>query len=158
MGRQKQIDTSMYFCPYAGCSNQGKVGTDNQIIGAGCYGKDQIQLLKCKVCGRTFSKRRGTPLFNLKASEETFYDVIACLVEGNGIRATARIKKVDKDTVAAWLDKASQHVEAVSRYLMVNLHFEEAQLDEFWSFVKKKKPTAQPWRSSRRSTATTGCG
>jgi hypothetical protein len=33
----------------------------------------------------------------------------------------------------------SQHVEAVSRYLMVNLHFEAVQLDEFWSFVKKKK-------------------
>jgi threonine synthase len=97
-------------------------------------------------------------LFNLKASEETFYDVIACLAEGNGIRATARIKQVDKDTVVAWLDKASQHVEAVSRYLMVNLHFEEVQLDEFWSFVKKRKRTAQPWRSSRLSTATTGSG
>jgi transposase-like protein len=83
-------------------------------------------------------------LFNLKASEETFYDVIACLAEGNGIRATGRIKKVDKDTVATWLDKASWHVEAVSRYLMVNLHFEEVQLDEFWSFVKKKKHTARP--------------
>ena len=97
-------------------------------------------------------------MFNLKASEETFYDVIACLAEGSGIRATGRIKKVDKDTVAAWLDKASQHVEAVSRYLMVNLHFEEAQLDEFWSFVKKRKPTAQPSRSSRASMATTGSG
>jgi hypothetical protein len=97
-------------------------------------------------------------LFNLKASEETFYDVIACLAEGNGIRATARIKKVDKDTVTAWLDKASRHTEAVSRYLMVNLHFEEAQLDEFWSFVKKRKRTAQPWRSSRPSMATTGSG
>jgi transposase-like protein len=52
------------------------------------------------VCGRTFSARRGIPLFGLKASEETFYDVIACLAEGNGIRATARIKGVDKDTVA----------------------------------------------------------
>jgi len=70
---------------------------------------------------------------------QVFYEVIACLVEGNGLRATARIKGVDKDTVAAWLDKASQHVEAVSRYLMVNLHFEAVQLDEFWSFVKKRK-------------------
>ncbi len=64
--------------------------------------------------------------------------MIACLAEGNGIRATARIKGVDKDTVSQWLDVASQHVEAVSRYLVVNLHFEEAQLDEFWSFVKKR--------------------
>jgi transposase-like protein len=139
MNRNKQIDTSMYFCPYEECSNYGKVGVDNQIIGFGRYGKHKTQLLKCKVCQRTFSARRGTPLFQLKTDEQTFYDVIACLAEGNGIRATGRIKNVDKDTVASWLEKASRHIEAVSRYLMVNMHFEAVQLDEFWSFVKKKK-------------------
>jgi transposase-like protein len=139
MGRKKQLDTSPYFCPYEDCTNYGKVGSDNQIIGAGRYGKHDTQMLKCDVCGRRFSARRDTPLFGLKADEQVFYDVIACLAEGNGIRATARIKGVDKDTVTAWLDKASQHVEAVSRYLMVNLHFEAVQLDEFWSFVKKRK-------------------
>ena len=35
------------------------------------------------------------------------YHVQSRFEEGNGIRATARIKRVDKDTVAAWLDKAS---------------------------------------------------
>ena len=139
MGRKKQLDTTMYFCPYQDCTNYGKMGTDNRITGAGRYGPRQTQMLKCNVCRRRFSARRGTPLFDLKADEQAFYDVIACLVEGNGIRATARIKRVDKDTVAAWLDKASQHVEAVSHYLMVNLHFEAVQLDEFWSFVKKRK-------------------
>lgn len=158
MGRKKQIDTSIYFCPNPDCPNYGKVGPDNQIIGAGRYGKENTQLLRCKVCHRTFSARRGTPLFGLKASEETFYGVIACLVEGNGIRATARIKGVDKDTVAQWLDTASKHVEEVSRYLVVNLHFEEAQLDEFWSFVQKKRRTALPLNSSRRNMVTVGSG
>ena len=158
MGYKKQIDTSMYFCPYSDCSNQAKVGPDNQIIGAGCYGEHQTQLLKCKVCGRRFSARRGTPLFGLKADAEIFYDVIACLAEGNGVRATARIKKVDKDTVTAWLDRASQHIEAVSRYLMVNLHFEAVQLDEFWSFVKKKKRSVPPSSDYWSSTVTAGSG
>ena len=158
MGRKKTIDTSLYFCPYQDCPNYGKVGPENQIIGAGRYGKNQTQLLRCKVCGRTFSERRGTPLFNLKADEETFYRTIACLVEGIGIRATARIMGLDKDTVCRWLDRASQHVEAVSRYLMVNLHFEEVQLDEFWSFVRKKGRTSRPWRSSRANMAIAGSG
>jgi len=158
MGRKKQIDTSMYFCPYEDCSNYGQVGADNQIIGAGRYGKHHTRLLKCKVCQRTFSARRGTPLFDLKADEETFYDVIACLAEGNGIRATARIKKVDKDTVTSWLKRASQHVEAVSRYLMVNLHFEAVQLDEFWSFVKKKKRGVPPSNDYAPGMATAGSG
>ena len=96
-------------------------------------------MLKCKVCGRTFSERRGTPLFHLKADEETFYRTLVCLVEGNGIRGTARILGLDKDTGSAWLGKASQHGKAVSRYLMANLHFEEVHLAEFWSFVKKER-------------------
>ena len=83
-------------------------------------------------------------MFNLKADEETFYRTIACLVEGNGIRATGRIMGLDKDTVCQWLKRAAEHVEAVSRYLMVNLHFEEVQLDEFWSFVKKKGSPSTP--------------
>jgi len=144
MGRKKTLDTSLYFCPNKECPNYGKVGPSNHIIGAGRYGKQQSQLLKCKVCNKTFSARRGTPLFNLKAEEDIFYKTIACLVEGNSIRSTARIMGLDKDTVAGWLKKASKHVEAVSRYLMVNLHFEEVQLDEFWSFVKKKRRGARP--------------
>lgn len=158
MGGKKRIDTSRYFCSNEDCSNNGKVGFDNQIIGAGRYGKHQAQLLKCKVCGQRFSARRGTPLFDLKTDEQTFYDVIACLAEGNGIRATARIKNVDKDTVAAWLDRASQHVEAVSRYLLVDLHFDAVQLDEFWSFVKKRKHGARPWSGYRRRMVTAGSG
>ncbi len=150
MGRKKQIDTSMYYCPHPDCLNYGKVGPDNQIVGAGRYGQEKTQLLRCKVCHRTFSARRGTPLFGRKAREETFYDVIACLVEGNGIRATARIKGVDKDTVAEWLDIASRHV--------VNLHFEEVQLDEFWSFVQKKRRIVQPSNSSRPNMVTAWSG
>ena len=148
MGRKKTLATRMYYCPNEECTNYGKVGLDNQIIGAGRYGKHQAQLLKCTVCGKSFSERRGTPLFNMKADEETFYRVIGCLAEGNGIRETGRIMDLDKDTVSAWLEKASKHTEAVSRYLMVNLHFEEVQLDEFWSFVKKKRHSALPSRSS----------
>jgi len=66
-----------------------------------------------------FEERR--PIVTIFAQQPK---TIACLVEGNSIRSTARIMGLDKDTVAGWLKKASKHVEAVSRYLMVNLHFE----------------------------------
>jgi hypothetical protein len=72
--------------------------------------------------------------------------------KGTGL---ARIKGVD---MAEWLDTASQHVEAVSRYLMVNLHFEEAQLDEFWSFVQKKRRAVPLLNGSRPNMATVGSG
>jgi len=158
MGRTPVLDTRPFFCPYEDCDNHNTVGPDNHIIGAGHYGNPPTQLLRCTVCGRRFSARRGTPLFQLKASEETFYRTMACLAEGNGVRATARIMGLDKDTVSAWLARAARHVQAVSRYLMVNLHFEEVQLDEFWNFVKKKKPTAPRGKSSRKNMVTSGYG
>ncbi len=55
MGRKKKLDTSMNFCPYEDCTNYGKVGTDNQIIGAGRYGPRQTHMLACNVCERRFS-------------------------------------------------------------------------------------------------------
>jgi transposase len=61
------------------------------------------------------------------------------LAEGNGIRATARIMEISTNTVKDWLGRAGEHVEEVSDYLMKDLHVEECQLDELWSFIKKRK-------------------
>jgi len=154
------VDTSQFFCPNLDCSNYGQRGSSNHLVRSGFYGKGEkrTQMLKCQVCGHRFSVRRGTALFGLKSKEEDFYRAIACLAEGNGIRATARIMGLDKDTISDWLERASKHMEAVSQYLMTHLYFEEAQLDEFWSFVKKKRQAAPPSRSLRGSMATSGAG
>ena len=66
MARPESIDTQKYFCPNKDCPNYGQTGPENQIIGAGRYGKSKTQLLRCKVCGKTFSERRGTTLFGEK--------------------------------------------------------------------------------------------
>jgi len=50
MGRKKQMDTSLYFCPNPACPNYGKVGPDNQIIGSGRYGKIKNFLLNFLAC------------------------------------------------------------------------------------------------------------
>ena len=83
MGRKKQLDTSMYFCPYEDCTNYGKVGADNQIIGAGRYGKNETQMLKCKVCRQRF---RPVQLeLGLTSCESVWYHVRQNVPEeGNG--------------------------------------------------------------------------
>jgi hypothetical protein len=80
----------------------------------------------------------------MKADGGTFYRAIGCSAEGNGVRETGRILELDKDTVSMWLEKAFKHTEAVSRYLIFKLHFEELQLDVFWCFVKRKRRIALP--------------
>jgi len=144
-----RIDTTQFFCPNKTCPNYGQVGPDNQIVRAGYYGngENKTQMLKCKVCGKRFSIRRGTPLFNLKTDEETFYRTIACIAEGNGLRATARIMGLDKDTVRRWLEKAYQHTKKVS---CNGLHFKDISIDELWSFLQRRNQSASHLEVERR--------
>jgi len=127
------------FCPYENCKNYHKIGKDN-IVFIRKYGEDEhMNLFQCKTCNRTFSERKGTPLFGIKLPEEKFYQVIRCLVEGNGTRATGRIVGCTKDTVTSVIKRVGKHFDAISKVMIDRYHLEECQLDELWSFIQKKK-------------------
>lgn len=64
---------------------------------------------------------------------------IRALNEGIGIRGTSRIFGVDKNTVLHWVQVAGRHCQKVSDAFLQKLHVEECQIDELWSFVKKKE-------------------
>ena len=67
------------------------------------------------------------------------------LAEGLGVRAVARIHSVKPDTVLDWLRKAGQHCEQVSEYMMQELELSQVQLDELWTFVRKKERMLSEW-------------
>ena len=134
------METFDVYCPNEDCPDYGVTGKKN-IRRYGTYGKKKTQIYQCKTCMKTFSERRGSALFYLQTDEVTIYRVLLALAEGNSLRAAARIMGVDKDTVGRWLDRAAEHCEAISNYLVRNLHIKECQLGELWSFVKKgEKP------------------
>ena len=55
--------TPTLFCPYEDCIDHKKKANGN-IIFIRKYGAGETQnLFKCTTCKRTFSERRGTPLF-----------------------------------------------------------------------------------------------
>jgi len=56
--------------------------------------------------------------------------VLACLAEGLGIRATARVFEVDPNTVLQWLVEAAEQLRAFSAYFLCDLHVRQLQLDE----------------------------
>src|SRR4029434_9802716 len=56
--------------------------------------------------------------------------VLACLAEGLGIRATARVFEVVPNTVLAWLMEAAEPLRAFARYCLCDVHVEQVQLDE----------------------------
>jgi len=99
----------------------------------------------CKVCGQPFSETAGTPFFGLKTPVHTVCIALQELAEGLGIRAVARIHGVQPDTVLAWLKKAGQHCQALSEYMMRELQVTQVQLDELWTFVRKRERMLREW-------------
>jgi IS1 family transposase len=79
-------------------------------------------------------------LFHGKHTEvERIVRVLACLAEGLGIRATARVFEVAPNTVLHWLVAAAEQLHAFSRYFLCDLHVEQIQLDELYVVLRQVK-------------------
>lgn len=132
-----EIDLSPHFCPNSNCKDYGVRDAGN-ITTSTTYGDQNIRLLRCKTCNRRFSERRHTAFFGLRLKEKDITEILTCLAEGNSIRGCARIKGVSKDTVLRILERARNHCEKVLSALLKDLNLTECQLDELWSFIKKR--------------------
>lgn len=73
-----------------------------------------------------------------RLSNEDRSRVIACLVEGNSIRATVRMTGIAKKTVSRLGVELGQACERFTDRVMVNLPCEQIQCDEIWAFVGAK--------------------
>jgi IS1 family transposase len=65
--------------------------------------------------------------------------VIAALCEGVSLRSISRLLDVHRDTAMRLGVKVGQGCTAIHGKLMVNLQVSRIELDEVWSFVKKKR-------------------
>ena len=68
--------------------------------------------------------------------------VLACLAEGLGMRATARVFEVDPNTVLRWLVEAADQLQAFSRYVLCEVHVQQVQLDELYAVLREVKSGA----------------
>ena len=73
------------------------------------YGLDRIRYLRCGVCKEEFSERKGTVLWNCKIDEERAIAVAEHLGEGCSFKTTARLVRVDPDTVRRLNRLLGQH-------------------------------------------------
>jgi transposase-like protein len=92
-------DLSRFCCQNNQCPDYGQRGSGNLTVCAR-YGKDrQRRLLYCRTCKARFSERKGTPLFGSPLTEEKALSLFEHLAERHGVRATARLVKVNRNTV-----------------------------------------------------------
>jgi IS1 family transposase len=76
-------------------------------------------------------------------SRDKQIEIIAALTEGLGIRATARITGVNRETVATLALRAGRGCFELHDRMMVGIRVNRLELDEIWSFVGKKQKRVQ---------------
>jgi hypothetical protein len=74
----------------------------------------------------------------------TYLRGAVALAEGLRLRATGRLRGVDKATVNPWLPLLGRHCPGGMNYFFRNLHLRECQLDELWTFSYKKEAQLTP--------------
>ena len=147
----------MKSSPILRCPNGCKT-VENDFKLVRYYGPNQTALYRCVKCGREFSARHNSVFSGFHTDEKTIYRVLKALAEGNGMRACARIFDIDKNTIALILETAACHCEQLSKHLLKDYRMDECQLDELWSFVKKRKRTCRHLRNWPPSMAINGSG
>jgi transposase-like protein len=136
--RPRVIETSMHFCPHDGCDYRGWLGLGNlrhrasqwwPVAAIPRYGLHRL-LAGASWHALAHGKRVSVALM---------VRVLACVAEGLGIRATARVFEVDPNTVLGWLVEAAEHLKALSRYFLCDVHVRQLQLDELYAVLRAVK-------------------
>ena len=152
-----KLNLEQYFCPNEQCKEYG-LRSHGNISVRGKYGKEKNRtLLYCRTCGKRFAATQASALFGLHLQPEMIRQIIHLAAEGVGVRATARLLELDKDTVNRVILRAGEHCATVLSELLTSLEMTEVQLDELWTFIKKRKILAVP-TTSKTTTDANGSG
>lgn len=142
-------------CPNEQCPFYGQVNSGN-IIGNGTYQAKSRRIRKyiCRECGSVFSDRNNTVFYDIRSEEGKVVDACRLLVKGLSIRSAADFLHVKEETVSGWLYRAAEHCQDVNDALVKDLNVSKLELDEFWTFVKKKQ--LHLWRSKKTRASGSG--
>lgn len=153
--KSRFIDTA---CPNQQCRNYNKTGTGG-IVSNGTYFTQSGKVHKfiCRECGRVFCERQGTAFYDIRSPEEKVILALKLILKGMPLRAVSNVLGAKLDTVRFWLMKSAMHAEQVNEVLVKKIKVKRVELDELWSFVRKKNFRA--WQKARKQAmARTGYG
>src|SRR5262249_10445613 len=136
--RPRTVDTSMHFCPHPACDYRGWLGLNNLRAKGHPRGGPWRQC-HCTACQGYFPEPHGTIFHGKQSAVELIVRVRACLAEGLGIRATARVFEVDANPVLHWLVEAAEQLRAFSASFLCDLHVQQLQLDELYAVLSAVK-------------------
>ena len=109
-GPERDDDLARFCCQNPRCPDYGRRGRGNLTVPAR-YGPQRRRLLRCRTCKARFSERKGTPLEGRRLSAQQVASILHHLAEGCGVRKTARLCGVDKNTVVSLGRAAGDHAQ-----------------------------------------------
>ena len=98
------------------------------------------QRYHCRACGAWFGATQGTPLYRLRTPVNEIAQALLIVMRRGSLRAAEEITGHKYETIGRWVRLAGQHAEALSAVLVHDLHLSTVEIDEFWSFVRRKTP------------------
>jgi transposase-like protein len=112
------------------------------------------QRYHCKGCGAWFGETHDTPMYRLRTPPEEVGRALLVVMRRGSLRAAEEITGHKYETIGRWLKLAARHAEALTEVLVHDLELSALEVDEFWSFVRRRSATSRP--RIRRSGATAG--
>ena len=77
--------------------------------------------------------------YRLRTPIDKIIQVLRLLSSGMGQNAICRQEDVTGDSVRSWIILASEQVSAFTEHMQRDMHLDQVQIDEFWSFIRKKR-------------------
>jgi transposase-like protein len=104
-------DLARFRCQRPDRPDYGKRGHGNLTV-CGHYGTARrYRLLYCRTCKARSSERKGTPLYRSGLPPEKALALVEHLADRTGVRATARLVGVHRDTVVRYGRLLGEHAQ-----------------------------------------------
>jgi len=78
-------------------------------------------------------------MYGLKTPAAEVAQALLIVMRRGSLRAAEEITGHKYETISVWLKRVASHASAITEVLANDLHLSQVEIDEFWSFVQKKR-------------------
>ena len=125
--RPRTVRPSRHFCPHTGGDDRGGLGLGNGRAKGHPHGGPWRQW-PCTACAGSLPAHHGTLLHGKQAEVERIGRIRACVAEGLGMRATARVCEVAPNPVWHWRSEAAEQLTAFSASFLCDVPLQQLHL------------------------------
>lgn len=136
--KKNKLPLESLACVNDECEAYGQKGQSNLRVRK-VYSKDELRYLRCNRCGKEFSERKGTALWNTKLREKKALEIAEQLAEGTCYEGTARLLRVSVGAVQRLAVCLGEHGKQFHDERVRNLPLTALQADERWGYAGRKQ-------------------